>query len=37
VLYGRNWYYDASGDVLEYGEDVSLGDRLRSYEYLIGG
>jgi DNA-binding GntR family transcriptional regulator len=37
VLYGRNWYYDAAGDVLEYGEDVSLGDRLRSYEYLIGG
>jgi DNA-binding GntR family transcriptional regulator len=37
VLYGRNWYYDQAGVVLEYGEYVSLGDRLRSYEYGVEG
>lgn len=35
VLHGQNWYYDATGDVLEYGEYVSAGDRLRSYDYMI--
>ena len=33
VLHGLNWYYDAAGAVLEYGEYVSAGDRLRAYEY----
>jgi DNA-binding GntR family transcriptional regulator len=37
VLHGRNWYLDEQGDVVEYGEYASEGDRLRSYEYLIGG
>lgn len=37
VLYGRNWYYDGAGRVIEYGEYASLGDRLRSYEYSVGG
>jgi hypothetical protein len=37
VLYGRNWYCDAAGGVLAYGEDVCLGDRLRSCGYLVGG
>ena len=37
ILFGRNWFYDADGGVVEYGEYASLGDRLRSYEYLIVG
>lgn len=36
VLHGRNWYLDEQGDVVEYGEYASEGDRLRSYEYLMG-
>ncbi len=35
VLHGQNWYYDADGRVLEYGEYVSAGDRLRAYEYVV--
>lgn len=35
VLYGQNWFYDAAGNVVEYGEDVTPGGRLRSYEYTI--
>jgi hypothetical protein len=37
VRYGRNWYLDEQGDVVEYGEYASEGDPLRSYEYLMGG
>jgi DNA-binding GntR family transcriptional regulator len=35
VLHGQNWYYDQDGLVLEYGEYVSAGDRLRCYEYEV--
>jgi DNA-binding GntR family transcriptional regulator len=35
VLRGRNWIYDANGDVIEYGEYVSAALRWQSYEYEI--
>jgi DNA-binding GntR family transcriptional regulator len=35
VLHGRNWYYDADGMVIEYGEYVSAGNREWSYDYRI--
>lgn len=35
VLHGQNWFYDRDGLVLEYGEYVSAGDRLRCYEYEV--
>lgn len=36
ILRGRNWYYDAAGDVIEYGESVAQAERWTSYEYEIG-
>jgi DNA-binding GntR family transcriptional regulator len=35
VLHGRNWLYDANGDVIEYGESVTIADRWLSYEYDV--
>lgn len=35
VLRGRNWIYDADGEVVEYGEYVSAAGRWKSYEYEI--
>jgi DNA-binding GntR family transcriptional regulator len=35
VLRGRNWVYDADGNVIEYGEHVSAAGRWKSYEYEI--
>ncbi|MGI9001967.1 MAG: GntR family transcriptional regulator [Pseudonocardia sp.] len=35
VLHGQNWFYDAAGDVIEYGQYRSAGERLRSYEYRV--
>ncbi|WP_242884081.1 GntR family transcriptional regulator [Actinomadura litoris] len=35
VLRGRNWVYDAEGDVLEYGESVAQSGQWASYEYEI--
>lgn len=37
VLAGRNWIYDAEGDVVEYGESVAVADRWSSYDYGIAG
>jgi DNA-binding GntR family transcriptional regulator len=36
VLRGRNWYWDAAGGVIEYGESVSLPGRWTAYDYEIG-
>ncbi|MGI5213813.1 GntR family transcriptional regulator [Plantactinospora sp. CA-290183] len=36
VLIGRNWYRDADGEVLEYGEYVSTPERWQTYEYELG-
>jgi DNA-binding GntR family transcriptional regulator len=35
VRAGRNWLYDADGNVIEYGESVSLAGRWASYDYDI--
>lgn len=35
ILRSRNWVYDATGDVIEYGESVYAAHRWRSYEYEI--
>jgi DNA-binding GntR family transcriptional regulator len=35
VLRGRNWVYDAAGDVLEYGESVAPSGQWASYDYEI--
>lgn len=35
VLRGRNWYLDADGGVIEYGESVARADRWSTYEYEI--
>jgi DNA-binding GntR family transcriptional regulator len=35
VRVGRNWLYDADGDVIEYGESVALAGRWASYDYDI--
>ncbi|WP_242903709.1 GntR family transcriptional regulator [Actinomadura terrae] len=35
VLRGRNWVYDAEGNVLEYGESVAPSGQWASYEYEI--
>lgn len=37
VLHGQNWFYDAEGGVIEYGQYRSVGERLRSYEYRVEG
>lgn len=36
VACGRNWWYDADGEVVEYGESVSVPGRWSSHEYEIG-
>jgi DNA-binding GntR family transcriptional regulator len=36
VLLGRNWMYDQSGDVIEYGEYVSGAGRWSTYDYEVG-
>jgi DNA-binding GntR family transcriptional regulator len=36
VLRGRNWYWDSSGGVIEYGESVSIPRRWTAYDYEIG-
>jgi DNA-binding GntR family transcriptional regulator len=36
VLRGRNWYWDTSGGVIEYGESVSIPRRWTAYDYEIG-
>lgn len=36
VLVGRNWFRDAQGEVLEYGEYVSKPERWQTYEYELG-
>lgn len=35
VLVGRNWFRDADGEVLEYGEYVSTPERWQTYEYEL--
>jgi DNA-binding GntR family transcriptional regulator len=35
VLLGRNWVMDREGDVIEFGESVSLAGRWQTYEYEI--
>jgi DNA-binding GntR family transcriptional regulator len=35
VLRGRNWFYGAAGEVIEYGESVAVAGRWASYEYLV--
>ncbi len=35
VLRGRNWFYGAEGNVIEYGESVAVAGRWASYEYLV--
>lgn len=35
VACGKNWYYDAAGDVIEYGESVSIPGRWGSHRYRI--
>lgn len=35
VLIGRNWFRDAQGDVIEYGEYVSRPERWQTYEYEL--
>jgi DNA-binding GntR family transcriptional regulator len=35
VLLGRNWVLDQEGDVIEFGESVSLPGRWQTYEYEI--
>jgi GntR family transcriptional regulator len=37
VLRGRNWYLDADGGVVEYGESVATAGRWSTYEYEITG
>ncbi|GEM_PF-6865536 len=37
VLHGQNWCCDTAGDVIEYGQYLSAGERLRSYEYRVEG
>lgn len=37
VTRGRNWLYDADGEVIEYGESAAAAGRWMSYEYEIGG
>lgn len=36
ILHGENWYLDANGDVIEYGEYITAGDRGWSYDYSVG-
>jgi DNA-binding GntR family transcriptional regulator len=36
VACGRNWWYDAGGGVIEYGEYASIPGRWSSHEYEIG-
>jgi DNA-binding GntR family transcriptional regulator len=36
VLRGRNWYWDAAGEAIEYGESVSIARRWTAYDYEIG-
>jgi DNA-binding GntR family transcriptional regulator len=36
ILHGENWYLDAHGDVIEYGEYITAGDRGWSYDYSVG-
>jgi GntR family transcriptional regulator len=36
VFRGRNWYWDAAGGVIEYGESVSIPRRWIAYDYEIG-
>lgn len=35
VAVGRNWWYDPAGEVLEYGERVSVPDRWSTHDYTI--
>lgn len=35
VLRGRNWLFDADGDVIEYGESVAIAERWSTYSYEI--
>ncbi|MDF5758648.1 GntR family transcriptional regulator [Spongiactinospora sp. TRM90649] len=35
VLRGRNWLYDQEGDVIEYGESVTVSGRWSTYEYRL--
>ncbi|MGI9002970.1 MAG: UTRA domain-containing protein [Pseudonocardia sp.] len=35
VLHGQNWFYDAAGEVIEYGQYRSAGERLRCYDYRV--
>src|SRR5262249_35833806 len=36
VLIGRNWVRDTGGDVIEFGEYVSVPDRWQTYDYELG-
>lgn len=35
VLRGRNWFYDQDGDVIEYGEYVTVARRWSTYDYKL--
>jgi DNA-binding GntR family transcriptional regulator len=35
VLRGRNWLYDTEGNIIEYGEYVTVPERWSSYEYTL--
>lgn len=36
VLIGRNWVRDGNGDVIEFGQYVSIPERWQTYEYELG-
>jgi DNA-binding GntR family transcriptional regulator len=35
ILHGENWFFDADGVVIEFGEYVTTGDRGRTYTYRL--
>jgi hypothetical protein len=35
VIVGRNWFRAADGEVVEFGEHVSIKDRWQTYDYEI--
>ncbi len=35
VLAGRNWIYDVEGDVVEYGESITIEERWTSYDFSV--
>jgi DNA-binding GntR family transcriptional regulator len=35
VRRGRNWLYDAAGEVVEYGESIAIADRWTTYDYSL--